>query len=78
MTKETIVGFIPHTFHVRPASNGIMPILLSDLKPEMQSLIAAAPDLLEACKEAVNDLDGNGIEYVEKMKLAIAKAEGKQ
>jgi hypothetical protein len=58
--------------------------------PKLRKIADAAPDLLEACKEVVNDAiwDGkehpnNKIEYlikiqtIEKVRQAIAKAEGR-
>lgn len=42
-------------------------------------LIASAPELLEACKLAVNEyhLDGNCANAIAELKQAISKAEGK-
>lgn len=47
------------------------------------SLIAAAPDLLEACKEAIKELEdclsapSYDWDFYEKLRRAIAKAEGR-
>lgn len=40
-------------------------------------LIAAAPDLLEACREALDALQGSKYETDKRLFAAIAKAEGK-
>ena len=48
-------------------------------KEEDTHLIASAPELLEACKKAVNEyhLNGNCADSIAELKQAIAKAEGK-
>ena len=84
----------PGPWRVEPCTNGGMILIRADGKhgahpqthlqivPEADArLIAAAPDLLEACKALIRSIDGvessittSGIQQI---RTAIAKAEGK-
>lgn len=51
-------------------------IVASNLQPEDVGLIAAAPDLLEACKKALKAFEYNWAINWDELRNAIKKAEG--
>lgn len=76
MESDGLIVESPNGYEIRPDGHQRLGDELADL-----SLIAAAPDLLEALKEVfvIGDRlvdDVYGTEFVEKARAAIAKAEG--
>jgi hypothetical protein len=81
-------GFTPGPWRVRASPHGKRYACVQlgrdkdyttlELEPADARLIAAAPELLEACKDALRDLIADGHEHyrvVDTLRAAIAKAE---